>query len=51
MINPFSVNVDVNYSRVAFSPSVCSQAVSALTIAQWPLASRALFLNSVLDLA
>ena len=52
MINPFSINVHVNYSRVAFSSLVLpSPAPTLIRVMKWPLASQIIFLNSDLPLA
>lgn len=52
MINPFSVNVHVNYSRVAFSPLVLlSPASTLIWVTKWLLSSQIILLNSDLALA
>lgn len=45
MIDTFSINAHVNYSRVAFSPSVLlSPAPTLIRVMKWPLAGQIIFL-------
>ena len=52
MINPFSINVHVNYSHLAFSPLVLlSPASTLIWFTKWALSSQIILLNSDLALA